>query len=60
VPTKNVANRADQLVAAVPDSRVAEVAKICQILANLSVGKSKQSAQLAATGGFVAVANEML
>ena len=60
VGAQDAADCDDQLFAAVADARIAEVPEIGQILANLGIGKAEQAAELTGTGGFVAVANQML
>ena len=60
IGAQDAANGDDQFVATIADARIAEMAEIGQILANLGVGEAEQVAELAGAGGFVAVANQML
>jgi hypothetical protein len=50
----------DQLVTAIADAGVAELAEVGQVFADLSVCKAKELAELRGAGGFVAVADQVL
>ena len=57
---QNALDGVDQLAAAIADARIAELAEIGQVFADLGVGKSEHAAQLRRAGGFVAVADQVL
>ena len=60
IGAQDLADGLDQVVAAVADARVAKMAEIGQILADLGVAKAQQPAELAGAGALVAVAHQVL
>ena len=56
----DLADLADQLLAAVPNAWVPEVAEMSQVLANLRVGEAKLATELAAADGLLAIGDQVL
>ena len=60
VGAQDLANGLDQVVAAIADARMAEMAEVGQVFAHLGIAKAQQSAELAGAGALVPVAHQVL
>ncbi len=60
IGAQNMTDRGNQLLASVSDAGIAKVAEVGQIFADLGIGQTEQVAQVAGTGGLMAVSHQML